>query len=50
MLISLPYLILRRVLELVALRCRSNAFKELEIVEDRGAHLRSAALNGWSRS
>jgi len=31
-LISLAYLILRRVLELVALRCRSNAFKEVEIV------------------
>src|SRR2546422_4816575 len=29
---SLAYLILRRVLELVALRFRSNAFKELEIV------------------
>jgi len=31
-LISLAYLILRRILELVALRFRSNAFKELEIV------------------
>ena len=32
MLISVAYLVLRRVLELVALRYRSNAFKELEIV------------------
>ena len=32
MLISLAYLILRRVLELVALQFRSNAFKELEIL------------------
>ena len=32
MLISLAYLILRRVLELVALRFRPKAFKELEIV------------------
>ena len=32
MLISLAYLILRRLLELVVLRLRSNAFKELEIV------------------
>ena len=32
MLTSVAYLILRRVLELVALRFRSNAFKELEIV------------------
>jgi hypothetical protein len=31
-LISLAYLILRRVLELVALRFRSNAFKEPQIV------------------
>jgi hypothetical protein len=31
-LISLGYLILRRILELVALRFRSNAFKELELV------------------
>ena len=32
MTISLAYLILRRVLELVVLRFRSNAFEELEIV------------------
>jgi len=31
-LISLVYLVLRGVLELVVLRLRSNAFKELEIV------------------
>jgi hypothetical protein len=31
-LISLASVLVRRVLELVALRCRSRAFKELEIV------------------
>jgi hypothetical protein len=31
-LLSLCYLVLRRVLQLVALRCRSNDYKELEIV------------------
>ncbi len=32
MLLSLCYLVLRRVMQLAALRCRSNDFKELEIV------------------
>ena len=32
MLLSLCYLVLRRVLQLAALGCRSNDFKELEIV------------------
>ena len=32
MLISLCYLVLRHVLRLVVLRCRSHDFKELEIV------------------
>jgi putative transposase len=31
-LLSLCYLVLRRVLQLVALRCRSNDYNELEIV------------------